>query len=387
MRANKLLHKIIGTTMHKTRLSCLATVVESALLSKSLSVTAVGRKIHNQAQSRSNVRKVDRLYSNQHLFRSKTAVYQALTQFVVTPSKPTILVDGTKILNTDFYVLRASLAASGRALTLYEEIYLHEEYGSPKLYSRFLDGLESILPKDCAPILVTDAEFRGPWFDLVYEKQWDFVGRLRSTRKCRLGDDDCFYEVDSSKVKAGSTPRYIGPGLINVNNTVAGNFYSYLKPYKGRHAYTRTGRRSETDKSKKQTRSAREPWFLFSSMKKCSKKIIKIYELRMTIEENFRDMKSERFGLSMNMTKTKSKIRCQIMLIIAALATTIAYLIGCTAEQMQIHRKFQVSSTRKHRVLSRFFLGCAVLYRKIPIYLKQIRSAVNLIHAETEIPL
>ncbi len=73
------------------------------------------------------------------------------------------------------------MVSSGRGITLYEMIYDVSEQGNRKLYGRFLDGLEKVIGQNRSPILITDAEFRGPWFKLVLEKNWDFIARIRGT--------------------------------------------------------------------------------------------------------------------------------------------------------------------------------------------------------------
>ena len=261
------------------------------------------------------------------------------------------------------------------------------EYGSEALYRRFMERLSYVLPSKCKPILVTDAGFKGSWFNLVLEWNWDFVGRLRGERKCRLGGEGEFYEVKGSKVIATKTPKYIGAGEINSQNPLAGNFYTVKQSSKGRHAYTRTGRHSETDKSKKHTRSANEPWLIFSSLKTNPKKIVKMYSLRMCIEENFRDTKSSRYGLSLDMTRTKNIARMQIILLIAALASMIAYIIGCVGEMKGWHLKFQSNSIKTKRVISRFFLGCQIIYRNYKLVLHDILCAIKQINTEMKVTI
>jgi formylmethanofuran dehydrogenase subunit B len=48
----------------------------------------------------------------------------------------------------------------------------------------------------------------------------------------------------------------------------------------------------------------------------------------MQIEENFRDNKSVRYGLGLAHAKSKIRERHVVMLLLAALATLVAYLIG-----------------------------------------------------------
>jgi len=48
--------------------------------------------------------------------------------------------------------------------------------------------LKMMLPKSCKPIIVTDAGFRIPWFQLVESLGWDFIGRVRNRTFCKKSE-------------------------------------------------------------------------------------------------------------------------------------------------------------------------------------------------------
>ena len=50
---------------------------------------------------------------------------------------------------------------------LYKEVHPLKAYGKACIQKRFLKTLQTLLPTDCYPILITDAEFLGPWFRAV----------------------------------------------------------------------------------------------------------------------------------------------------------------------------------------------------------------------------
>ena len=180
MRTKELCHKLLSkTSIHQKRISVISETVETILESKELGVTQVGRKMNNHCQTRSNIRKVDRLYSNIHLPKEHEVISQCLSEWLIVNPKPLLVVDGSKISNSQWYLLRASLVAQGRAICIFEMIYTQRENASLRLYKRFLKQLNGILPSSCKPILITDAEFRGPWFKAVTALGWDYVGRLR----------------------------------------------------------------------------------------------------------------------------------------------------------------------------------------------------------------
>ncbi|NIR72950.1 MAG: IS4 family transposase [Aliifodinibius sp.] len=383
MRATKLLHKLLGNTIHAKRIQVLGEVVETVLYAKTLSVTGIGRNMMNHAQTRSNIRKVDRLLSNPRLQAECSTLYQAVNRYLLVKTRPTLSIDGSKLPNSRFYTLRATLQLQGRGLTVYETLYTQSETGSQALYQRFLSGLAEVLPAHCKPILVTDAEFRASWFRLVIQQGWDFIGRVRGNKYLALeADGEHYQSINTLFKRATAKPKALGQAKLNKQNAIKGQLYLYKAKPKGRHAYTRSGRHSETEKSLRAARSAAEGWVLFSSLKRSALKIVKAYQLRMTIEESFRDHKSGRYGLGLAMTRSRYAQRYQMMLMLAMLAAFIAYLLGCVGEMNNVHYQFQANSTRKHRVLSRFFLGCNMFYRGYKIILEEFNQAIALINDE-----
>jgi len=115
--------------------------------------------------------------------------------------------------------------------------------------------------------------------------------------------------------------------------------------------------------------SYREPWLLVSSWNSysASQRVIKIYKTRMTIEGSFRDTKSVEFGLSMNENITIKAARYTVWLLLAALASLIAWIVGYAAEKQELHFDFQANTYRHRRVLSFFYLGCQIIRKNIEI--------------------
>ena len=94
----------------------------------------------------------------------------------------------------------------------------------------------------------------------------------------------------------------------------------------------------------------------------------------MTIEGSFRDNKSTEFGFSLNDNRTIKAARYTVWLLIATLASFIAWIIGYAAEQKNLHYDFQANTYRHRRVLSFFYLRCQIVRKKIdiPIQLDEI---------------
>lgn len=379
MQVKRLCHKLLKGTTHLKRLNTLIDVVDTSLNFKTLSATQIARKLKGLAKTKSNIRKIDRFLSNKKLLDDVETIYSAMNDWIVSSKRPYLNIDGSKLLNSEFYTLRATLQLKGRGVTVYEIVYTQKEQGSPNLYKRFLNGLKQVLPEMCKPILVTDAEFKVPWFTLILQKGWDFIGRVRGNKYIALDSKVSGYTHVTELYEVEKLEKYeaLGHGELNKSHSLEGYFYRYKSQPKDRHAYTRSGRHSDTDKSKRYAKQHKEAWVLFSSIEAPAKQIIKAYENRMTIEENFRDTKSARFGLALDLTRSKKKNRYIIMLMIAMIVSTIAYLIGTIGEMKNLQHDFQANSIKHKRILSRFFLGCEMIFREYKFRFSEFVESIN----------
>ena len=104
----------------------------------------------------------------------------------------------------------------------------------------------------------------------------------------------------------------------------------------------------------------RTPWLLATSLphhRGAGTRIKRIYAQRMQIEETIRDLKSHRFGFALRYARTKRPERLEALLLVAALATLILWLLGLAAADRQWARHFQANTERHRPVLSTVFLG------------------------------
>ena len=342
---------------------------------KKLNLTGIGRTLNNHNHERSNIRLVDRFLSNKFFQQNCHIVYQRIiNQVVGNKIRPVIIVDWTKLPNTNHEALRAAYFVEGRAITLYEEVHPKKVVGNATVHKKFLEKFESLLSPICKPIVVTDAGFKNPWFREILKLEWDYIGRIRG--KTLYGEDNVYKEITELFSKGTSEPKYLGRKMLTSKNKLLTSFYIYKSKIKGRKRYTKSGKVATDKDSKNYSRSYREPWLLVSSLdgQSNAKRIINIYKKRMTIEEAFRDMKSSKYGLSMENNKTIRSERLCVWMMLAALSCLIAWIFGYNAERKNLHYHFQANSTKHRRVLSFFYLGCQVIKRKmnIPIQLDNI---------------
>jgi Transposase DDE domain len=375
MHANTFLHNLLSKSIHKSRIKLLVDTTNALIKTKIMNLSSIGRALELPIQERSGIRKIDRLLANKFFQNENIQIYKILSDKIIgNKTRPKIIVDWTKLPKVNEYALRAAMVAEGRALTIYEEVHPKAKEGNSDVQKEFLKKLKLILPNDCKPIIITDAGFKNPWFKAVLALNWDYIGRVRGVVKY---DDGTGYKSLSELHKVSSkTPKYLGNNKLSIKGPILTHFYAVINKLKGRKRYTNNGQVRVDKDSKNYGRSQREPWILVSSLSGtwAAKKVIKIYKFRMTIEEGFRDLKSSKYGFSMVENRTLARERLIVWLVLAALASFLAWIYGYVAEKNNLHYQFQANSIRSRRVLSFFYLGCQVIRKKlnIPINFSEI---------------
>ncbi len=375
MHVKGFLHKLLRSVIPQYRIKVLSEVVLAAICTKQLRLTSLGRAINLPIQERSGIQKVNRLLGNKHLLNERTHIFQKIAALLVPENScPIIIVDWSKYPNSNEGVLRASLSAKGRALTLYEECHVFKRMGNKTMHRKFLKSLADILPKNCKPIVVTDAGFHNFWFKDVLKRGWNYVGRIRNVKKFRPLNTKTYKQTRELFKKASITPQCLGKMQLTEKNPLDCYFYLMKQKIKGRKALMRNGKIKRDKDSKSYSKSHREPWLLVSSLggKVAAKRVMRIYEQRMTIEEAFRDLKSTKYGFGLEDGRSRKKQRREVLLLIAMMASLIAWLTGQAGEKRKIQYQFQSNSIKTRRVLSLFYLGCQIIRKKVRIPISTI---------------
>lgn len=366
MYATQFLHEKLSPVMHLKRLDTLNLLVTGLMKDKQLSVTQLGRSLGGKAQEKNNIKRSDRFMSNPLVWQERFSVYKAVSHSVIgTNNRPLVIVDWSHVPNTTCYILRAALAAKGRALTLYEEVFPKRLENNPQVHRRFLKKLRQLMPDDCIPIIVTDAGFSTPWFQQVGDMGWDYIGRVRGTKCFRIGKEEQWrYYKDYCAGQTKQTPMYLGHGELTKEHSWNTHFYLTKLPKQYRVSLNKLKQKGHYKSDIEHAKAANEPWFLASSLKRMPDTIIKLYFYRMEIEEGFRDLKSSQFGFSFEKAHSSKIRRIQVLLMIAMLAAYILFFIGWAAEIKKWHYQFQANTIKNRRVLSLFYLGARVIHKK-----------------------
>ena len=371
MHMSKLLHKVfmsssknIDKRLHRTLLDAAVTLSDC----RHLSIAGLGRCLKSTALVKHTIKRMDRLFGNVRLHERRKNYYQTMVKLLVgTNLRPVIIVDWSGLSRCgEYHFLRASVPVGGRALTIWESSYREKDYTSQKVHRAFIRELKALLPKDCCPIILTDAGFRCPWFKLIRKQGWDFVGRVRNTTQCREDGGNTWIPVTAFHEMATRTARYLFTGLLAKANPVLCHFYLLRGTKKHRVKKNLRGKKVQASASLKHGKREREPWLLASSLSTdiyTPEQIIALYKKRSQIEEAFRDLKNTRNGFSLRHCLSFSIQRLNIALLIAAIATLLLWIVGSIAKQQDQHVQFQANTIRNRSVLSTFTIGWQYLKR------------------------
>ena len=354
--------KVVCPGMHRVRRASLAASVLGALLGRRLTVTAIGRALPGRTSQKHGIKRADRLLSNRHLHAERVKHYEGLCRALIgAHSRPVLLVDWSDLdAYKRHFLLRASLAVNGRSVTVYEEVHTLAGKEKRRTHRAFLAQLQALLPAGCRPIIVTDAGFCNPWFQQVEALGWDWVGRVRHRRKIRWCSGGRWFDAVRCYQRATRVAKYLGQAVLTRTNPWVCRLVVYRGKAKGRKDYTCDGQVAQNRRSRTYAARAREPWLLATSLpvtRTLAKQVVRLYRLRMSIEEGFRDMKSHRFGLGLTYHRCASVERLQVLVFIASLALLVLWLMGTATVAQGAHYQFQANSVRHKRILSVLFVG------------------------------
>ena len=343
--------------LHAKRCAALQRAVTAVLLGGALNLSSIALAMAGAVGLRHRLKSVDRLLGNSGLQDARASIYGGLAHLWLCGLPQVLLVVDWSDLTPDqrWHWLRASVAVNGRSLTLYEEVHPQRLYANRDVHRRFLSRVAQILPAGCVPIVMTDAGFHSTWFNLVAERGWSYVGRIRGRDMVRQVDGQwigCKALYTRASQNALDLGRY---DYVRSNCTECRLVLIKDNP-KGRYRFGRSRPKCVT--------AAREPWLLAASTSLdhlSAQSIVNLYAQRMTIEESFRDTKNLRWGQGLNTTRSRSRARLQILLLLAHLASFVQRLIGEDAKARQLELQFSPTNRTSRAQISVLSLGRRIL--------------------------
>ena len=361
MRVDRSLRKLFRPCLewcHASRFEAVMVGADALIHAGRVTITDMGRHVRSATTPKHSIKRIDRLVGNTRLQFELHTWYEEIARLSIgTCKQPLVLIDWTE-LGSDLWALSAMVAGPGRGLPIYQEVHKSQK-GKRLIHKRFLDRLRSVLPDDCDPILVADAEFRTPFFRACRARGLRFVVRLRG--HCTVQSDDLggFVTLKQLYGRANSSAQCLGVATPYSRTGRGGPLRVVLGPAQKR--------RVDSSDSNYERR-ALDPWLLATTVdNEPAKDIVWIYSKRMQIEETFRDTKNSRLGWALDFARTQSRQRMNVLLLLAALANLAIVLVGLAAEEAGLSRQFQANTVRHRRVFSLFTLGNLVLRSTIPL--------------------
>lgn len=338
MHAQKIIQEFLSDqcqSMHAKRRHCLA-LMTSAAQRGGLGLLKMSKSVEGKTALRHRIKRCDRLLSNQHLAHERTDVYRALARRVLRhQTHVAIIVDWSDLLaDISQHVLRAAVVVQGRAIVIYEEVHPTKLYGAASVHRKFMETLRTVLPAQCHPVIITDAGFRAPWFKMLDQLRFAWIGRIRNRDKVRACNESDWRGCKELYPDATGRARDLGRFEYVRSNPVPCRLVMIKRAPKGRKCKTVFGKSSRSRQSNKQRAAQREPWLLavapFLSTLSANA-IVALYGRRMQIEQTFRDLKSTQWGMGLSSSQTRQPKRLAILLLIAALLGLALWLIGLVA--------------------------------------------------------
>ena len=370
--------------IHPRRRGTVSKLIDGLVRGEKSTLTHLGRSLNTDAYEKHNIKCVDRLMGNERLWTERKGVYRSIAHWLLsTVERPWIIVDWSDVeLGHEYLMLKATVPVGGRALSIYEEVHPLKHYNSPKTHRGFLEGLREVVPESCRPIIISDAGFRGPWFEAVESYGWDWIGRVRNMVKYCPPQSTTWRLTRSLYYKATKRARSLGRHWFSKRHP----YGCYLHLYKSLNRGLGGPRkpRRVSPQSQRARKLARDPWLLATSLSPkqwSARRVVKAYEKRMQIEETFRDLKSHRWGYGLQYARSRSTQRLENLLLVTTLATLATWLTGLAATMKGLGKHFQANTITERTVLSMFFLGRRILKsRRISL------TSADLKHAARALP-
>ena len=120
-------------------------------------------------------------------------------------------------------------------------------------------------------------------------------------------------------------------------------------------------------------RGMKEAWQIASSIKYRKEYVIKLYNRRFTCEENFRDLKDDRYGSGLKETIVTSTDRRDRLILIHALTVAILTLLGAVGEKLKYDLKLKANTSKK-RTHSLYRQGREYIKGVMNVYVVSFKS-------------
>jgi hypothetical protein len=335
--------ELLGDDVHATRVLSFANGVVGVMHAAALGIHVIGRGLADAMglAPKHAIKQIDRLLSN-----SGVTVWAWFAQWVtfVVAARPQIVValDWTEFDKDDHAVIALYLITShGRATPLIWKTVRKSELKTHRNDHEYsvIERLSEILPESLDITLLADRGFGDQkLFTFLETLGWQYAIRFR--------------------------------GIIKVTHDGRTMPASKWVPLSG-HAKMLRGVEITDDKTAipavvvKHQKGMKEAWCIATNRTDLGASgVVKLYGRRFTIEETFRDMKDNHFGMGLAATHIGVPARRDRLLLLGAISHALLTLLGAAGESCGLDGKLK-ANTVKTRTMSLFNQGCC-WYRMIP---------------------
>ena len=357
---HKLFEKALPKSLHSKRRDCLTRFVSSLLnYDIQLSVAEIGKHLDSKTTVKHKIKSADYFANNEGLASEIPSIYQGLANYFYQGYEClTVLVDWSGACSDGYYVLKASAAAHGRSIPIYQEIHSGSQQEKCYVHNEFLENLKKVIPEHIKVTVITDAGFHRDWFNKVLSLGWDFIGRVYSRYHYRPKSTEKWCSV--ANIKFGEKGEALSCGEVELGKTGT-PLPGYLYTYKEKLSEKPHKKNPYPSSEKAYSNYYRNGWVIISSIETPANEMIKSYKKRMQIEQNFRDIKNERYGVGLRRNDSKSLIRITMLYFLATLIIILLWWIGLITEHAGEHIKYQANTRRDKRIISFIHLARMVL--------------------------
>lgn len=327
---------ILGEDLHARRVLSLANAVTGAVHAAALSIHAIGAALAavSDLNKKHAVKQVDRMLSNVGI-----AVEELFPMWVAfvrgARKKMRVALDWTDFEKDDQVTLAAYLITEhGRATPLAWKTYAKSTLAGNQSdhEAEFIDLLDRVIPEHAEVTIVADRGFAS----VERYGHLDFLGFkyvIRFRGDIQVTGADGTTQTGNAWVPPKGRVRRIEDARVTAAEGVVPVVICVKKA------------------------KMKDSWCLATNHAELtSAEIINLYGRRFTIEETFRDVKDQRFGMGLRATSIRQPERRDRLLFVAALAHALLSLLGAAGERLGLDRMLKVN-TSKTRQLSLYRQG------------------------------
>ena len=342
-RVREVVSEILSDDVHATRVLSFANGVVGVLHAAALGIHAIGQGLASAMglDPKHATKQVDRLLSNTGI--TVWAWFAQWVTFVVAARQELVVaLDWTEFDADDHSTIALYLITShGRATPLVWKTVRKSELKNRRANFEWdvIARLHEILPESVNVTLLADRGFGDQKFFLDLDALgWSYAIRFRQ---------NTHVTYDGRTLSAGEWVPVNGHAKMLRNAKITGD-KTLIPAVVVKHQ-----------------KGMKEAWCIATNRTDLGAAgVVKLYSRRFTIEETFRDIKDNHFGMGLSATHIGSPHRRDRLLLLSAIAQALLTLLGAAGEACGLDRTLK-SNTVKTRTMSLFNQGC-YWYRAIP---------------------